>query len=117
MQESTEFLGRACGQLCPTFWHKVTDNAYCLAIDWNIDNLVRQCVENMDIEWRLNMDCVNPECPYHINQMCGNFEGTDCDHGMSVKFTSGELGSRQPISLSIVTYACLIITAALLSFL
>ncbi|KAG1876932.1 hypothetical protein C8R48DRAFT_668950 [Suillus tomentosus] len=93
---STEFLGGSCGRHCVTFWHQVSDNAFRLALDWNIKDSARWCVEDVDVEWRVDSNCMNPSCPYRIEQMCVNYEGTNCDYDLAVKFTSDELACRRP---------------------
>ncbi|KAG2051083.1 hypothetical protein BDR06DRAFT_1010636 [Suillus hirtellus] len=93
---STEFLGGSCGRHCVTFWHQVSDNAFLLALDWNIKDSAWWCVEDVDVEWRVDSNCMNPSCPYRIEQMCVNYEGTNCDYDLAVKCTSDELACRRP---------------------
>lgn len=76
LEKGTDFLRTSCGRLCPTFWHHIEQKHLRLSVDWNTEDSVTNIVHNVDVEWRLNVACMNWQCPHHISVMSGNFEGS-----------------------------------------
>jgi hypothetical protein len=75
VETDTGFLGKSCGNLCPTYWHHVKQKDLRVAIDWNLDDSVTNVYHNVDVEWRLNTECHNQKCPHNVNVMGMNIEG------------------------------------------
>jgi hypothetical protein len=75
VETGTAFLGRSCGNLCPTFWHHVEEKHMRASIDWNMEDSVTDVYHNVDVEWRLNTECINQRCPHRVDVMGLNFEG------------------------------------------
>ncbi|KAG0693616.1 hypothetical protein DFH29DRAFT_881329 [Suillus ampliporus] len=74
MQRDMSFLNRTCNDLCPTFWHHIQEKNWRLSVDWNVEDSVTNVFHDIDVEWRLNRECTNSECPHCFTVMSQNFE-------------------------------------------
>ncbi|KAG2113413.1 uncharacterized protein F5147DRAFT_650355 [Suillus discolor] len=96
VETGTAWLGRSCGNLCPTYWHHVEERHLRASIDWNAEDSVTNVFHNIDIEWRLNTVCINLKCPHRVEVMSLNFEGVGARNRNDVKFILPEIRCRKP---------------------
>jgi hypothetical protein len=75
VEEGMGFLGESYNMLCPMFWHHIEESNLYVCIDWDVDDSVTNVFHNTDVEWQLNMECINDKCPYHVTVTYPNFEG------------------------------------------
>ncbi|KAG2145092.1 hypothetical protein BD769DRAFT_1636664, partial [Suillus cothurnatus] len=99
--EDTGFLGKSCGNLCPTYWHHVEQKDLRAAIDWNLDDSVTNVYHNVDVEWRLNTECHNQKCPHNVNVMGMNIEGVGARNRNDVRYIPPEIRLRTPIDANL----------------
>ncbi|KAG2096023.1 hypothetical protein BD769DRAFT_1644377 [Suillus cothurnatus] len=99
----TGFLGKSCGNLCPTYWHHVEQKDLRAAIDWNLDDSVTNVYHNVDVEWRLNTECHNQKCPHNVNVMGMNIEGVGARNRNDVRYIPPEIRLRTPRFMQIIT--------------
>ncbi|KAG1719369.1 uncharacterized protein EDB91DRAFT_1340947 [Suillus paluster] len=96
MQRDMSFLNRTCDDLCPTFWHHVQEKHWRLSVNWNVEDSVTKVFHDIDVEWRLNRECTNSECPHCFMVMSQNFECAGASNRDDVKFLPSEIWYHKP---------------------
>ncbi|KAG1764936.1 hypothetical protein EDD22DRAFT_845637 [Suillus occidentalis] len=64
--QHTSFLNRACDSSYPALWQRVADNSNCLTIEWDICYEFKSFLLDNNTEWRLDIDCLNERCKFHL---------------------------------------------------
>lgn len=72
LQRGTYFLCMKCGNMCPTFWQHIGLFNCTLHVTWDKQLSVHGVLSDVDVEWHLNMYCMNLSCAYRMSVMATN---------------------------------------------
>ncbi|KAG1894069.1 uncharacterized protein F5891DRAFT_1256480 [Suillus fuscotomentosus] len=66
VEATTEFLGKECGQACPTLWRNVSDSGrQMLVLEWDERFSIKSAIPRSQAIWRLAVHCQNSFCAYN----------------------------------------------------
>ncbi|KAG2114424.1 hypothetical protein DEU56DRAFT_919586 [Suillus clintonianus] len=102
MEKDMSFLNRTCNDLCPTFWHHVEEKRWRLCVDWNVEDSVTKVFHDINVEWRLNRECTNSECPRCFTEMSQNCECAGASNRDDVKWIPRQIRYRKPPFLQLI---------------
>ncbi|KAG0692183.1 hypothetical protein DFH29DRAFT_882915 [Suillus ampliporus] len=82
--------------------HHVQEKHWHLSVNWNVEDSVTNVFHDIDVEWRLNRECTNSECPHCFTVMSQNFECAGASNRDDVKFLPSEIRYHKPPFIQLI---------------